>query len=473
MSIDLQFVPASKVTRSPNPLSTVPTSGDSAQGAEWRTILEDLFQSEPEISADGEEVVPREPLLETSPSTPLLAIEFIASFFSKEALDKSSRCESTVEPKNDEDTACSEIVAKSCFLPSENSVDPPDSVGEFELSPNLWEFVPLTVLTSTPSVGIPEDSPQSELPSRVDSPDVSPQGNPLLPLSGPASEKRSDPQIVSAVFTIKTVDGSDDISRRPAQPDTEALVLAADEVGSGVPVRVDPRSQESPSESGENRECRDENPSKNKDVIPEDSAPPSGEASETVGGNVGFSGVAHRQPDDTRNRSTEARLSTVSFVSQVDAAMADPGEPTRPSSINLDLRISQGDLGLPDDSGAGELRLQLRQRGEEIQMRVHGTGEGVGTRAESEWAGLVERLRPQGLEAERSHFAVIPVSREPDVRPLHAVETMQREGSGNCDADGQRRQHQRDQRQEQHRNHQERGCSENETKNQFSSFLNG
>jgi len=472
MSIDLQFAPAPKVTE-PSPASTVLNSGDAAQGSDWRTILEGLFQNEPQISTDGEEMVPSEPLLETSPPPPLSAIAFLASFFSKQALDKSSLFESTVELQNDEDPVCPDIVAEPCFLPTETASDPPSSMGEFELSPNLWEFVPLIVLTPIPSVAIPEDSRHNQLPSRVDLLDQTPLGTPLLPPSGPAPEKRGDTQIVSAVFTIKTVDGSEDTSRRPAQPDPEAVVQAADEVASGVPVLVGLRSQESSSESREDRNARDEKPDENKDVIPEDSEPPSGEALETSGGNVGFSAVPSRQLHDNWNRSSQARSSTVSFGSQVDAAIADPGEPTRPSSISLDIRISQGDFGLPDDSGAGELRLQLRQRGEEVQMRVHGTGESVGSRAQSEWTGLVERLRPQGLEAERSHFAVIPVSREPDVRPLHAVETMEREGSGNSDADGQRRQHERDQRQEQHRNHQERGCSENETKNQFSSFLNG
>jgi len=472
MSIDLQFAPAPKVTE-PSPASAVLTSGDGAQGSEWRTILEGLFQSEPDISAVGEEVVPSEPLSETGPPTSLSAIAFLASFFSKEALEKSGRFESTVEPENDEDTASSEVVPKRCFLPTENSAAPTSSLGEFDLSPNLWEFVPRTVLTPTPSVAIPEDIRHNELSSRVDLPNHSPQSILQLPLSSPALEKRGDPQIVSAVFTIKTVDGSDDTARGSAPPDTEAVVQAADEVTAGVPVRVGPRLQESSSESRENRGARDEKPSRNKDVIPEDSAPPSAESLEASGGNAGFSAAPPRQIHDTGNRSTEARFSTVSFVSQVDAAMADPGEPTRPSCINLDLRISQGDLGLPDDSGAGELRLQLRQRGEEIQMRVHGTGEGVASRAQSAWTGLVERLRPQGLEAERFHFAVMPVSHEPDVHPLHAVETMQPEASGNSDADAQRRQDERDQQQEQHRNHQERVRRENETKNRFNSFLNG
>ncbi len=470
MSIELQFAPTPKVTE-PNPAPSELTSDGDAQGSEWRTILEGLFQSEPEIATDGEDVVPGEPSSEPSPTTPLSAIAFLASFFSKEAPNKLSLFGSTVEPQNDEGTAGSEIGAEPSFLPTEAPSDPPSSSEEFELAPNQWEFVPVTILTPAPFVAISERSPHNEIPSSVGKADQSPYGTHSPAPSGSAPDKRGDPQIVSAVFTIKTGDAGADTSGRPTPPNNETVLPAADEIASAVPVRLGGWSQETPTESGEKQEARDELQGRNQDVLPEDTAPAAGEALEVIGGNLGFSTQPLLHPGNTRNRTTEARLSTLSFVSQVDAAMADPVEPARLSSINLDLRISRGDLGLPADLVAGELRLQLRQRGEEIQMRVHGSGEGISSRAQSGWAGLVERLRPQGLETERTHFAVIPVSRDPHPSPPNAVETMQREGSGNSDAEGQRRQHDRDQRQEQHRNQQERARRENETKIRFSSFL--
>ncbi len=460
MSIDLQFPSIPQVANS-HSVATTARVGDTVEGSDWQSILDELFQIEPEVATPSEEATSVEPLRETSSPVPLSAIAFLASFLSKEALAKSNLADSVVEPNADKNSVDDEITSESESQPTAALSELPASEGELDLSPNLWEQVPTAVPTLVLPPEVRSDFLTVDNPPRVQGPDEYPTGIASRPSLVHVPEMRSDSQIVSAVFSVKTEALGDEASR----PDSDPLVALAD-------VGLASRSQRPQSETREQPDDRDGKHTNEPEAITEDDAIKTGDVSEPTGGSAGFSQVGHRQIQESGSRSIGSRSPPVSFATEVDAAMADSGEPTRPSPVNLDLRISHGDLGLPDDSGAGELRLQLRQRGEEIQMRLQGTGEGMASRAQSEWAGLVERLKPQGLEAERTHFTAIQGSRESEVRPLHAIETMHGEGNENTDADGQRRSQERDHRQEQQRNHEERVRRQSELKTRFSRFLN-
>ncbi len=79
MSIDLQFAPTPRVADSNAP-STTPSTRDVEQGSEWLTILECLFQTEPERSNPDEMAAPKEPTAEIASPVPPSAIAFLAAF---------------------------------------------------------------------------------------------------------------------------------------------------------------------------------------------------------------------------------------------------------------------------------------------------------------------------------------------------------------------------------------------------------
>ena len=471
MSIDLHLAPTPRVADSSAPLTTPPTR-DVEKGSEWLTILDGLFQTEPEMSTPDEVAAPNEPTAEIASPVPPSAIAFLAAFLIKESPANSSPIDSLAEPKKEINPESAEFIVEPGSPEPEALRDKTGANGGFELSAEHWELVPMSVPTLPPSLDTPaqpvriERLPENE--ARNEHPmEISARG-PMLSVA----EATNDRQIASAVFSLTPPRMDEESSSAPAQPEAASLGGIADEDATLPRIRVGNPSEGSQTETQEQPKGREGKPSKEAETLLEGNSARPGDASDASGTNTGFFPVGHRHSQESGTRSIENRSAPVSFATEVDAAMAGPGEATRSSPVNLDLRISQGDLGLPNDSGAGEVRLQLRQRGEEIQMRLQGTGEGLASRAQSEWAGLTERLRPQGIEAEKVRFAAIHTSPEPEIRPLQSIEAMQGEGSGNTNADGQRRQHERDQRQEQQRNHQERTRRQSETKSRFSNFLN-
>ena len=469
MSIDLQFAPTPRVADSNAP-STTPSTRDVEQGSEWLTILECLFQTEPERSNPDEMAAPKEPTAEIASPVPPLAIAFLAAFRIKESPANSSPIDSIAEPKEENNPGSAEFIVGQDSRQPEAFLNQAGAEGGFELSPEHWELVPMSVPTPPPSLDTPPQPFRIERPSKDDAPN---EHRIEITARGPmrsVAEATNDRQIASAVFSITSPRMDDESSS--VQPEVVALGGIADEDASLPRMRVGNAFEGSESEAEEQAQEREGKPSKEVETLLEASSTRAGDDSDASGTPAGFFPVGNRHSQESGTRSIENRSSPVSFATEVDGAMADPGEATRSSPVNLDLRISHGDLGLPNDSGAGGVRLQLRQRGDEIQMRLHGTGEGLASLAQSEWAGLTERLRPQGIEAEKVHFAAIHTSPEPEARPLQSTESMQGEGSGNTNADGQRRQHERDQRQEQQRIHQERTRRQGEMEGRFSNFLN-
>jgi hypothetical protein len=77
----------------------------------------------------------------------------------------------------------------------------------------------------------------------------------------------------------------------------------------------------------------------------------------------------------------------------------------RTAPLQFQLRVSPEDFGSPSTGSQNEVRLNLLQRGEDVLMKIQGGGEPLAIRAESEWEGLVERLKPHGLEAASRAFA--------------------------------------------------------------------
>ena len=472
MSIDFQFAPKPQVAES-NPPAIAPPATNVEQGSEWLTILEGLFQIEPEISPQADEAVPSQPVVEINSLVPPAAITFLAAFFAKESLANSSGVSSAVEPEDSANSETAEFVAELNSRGTKVWPDEPSLDGQFDLVPELWELLPSSgpIVGSSVVTEVRPDLLRSDPHSDCDAPTTSPAGTAPPDEMAPNAARGNNREIASAVFSMNSPTAGDEIPPELTRPDA-ALIAFAEKEAPALPVHGVSPSQGFESESREQSENRDGKPSEEMETIPEENASKAGDVAKSVGADARFSLVGHRHLEPTGARSVENRSSLVSFATEVDAAMAGPEVQTRPGTVSLDLRISQGDLGLPEDSSAGELRLQLRQRGDEIQMRIHGTGEGIAGRAQQEWTGLVERLRPLGLDAERASFVALHPSQETEVRPLHPIETMQGEGNGNTEADGQRRQHDRDQRQEQQRNHQERARRQNDMKSRFSSFLN-
>ena len=472
MSIDFQFAPKPQVAES-NPPATAPPATNVEQGSEWLTILECLFQIEPEISPQAGEAVPSEPVAEINSLAPPAAITFLAAFFPKESLANSSGVSSAVEPEDSKNLETAEFVAEVDSRGTKAWPDEPSLGGQFDLVPELWELSPSSgpIVASSLAIEVRPDLLVGDSHSDRDAPTTSPAGIAPPKEMAPNAARWNNREIASAVFYMNSATAGDETPPEFTRPDA-ALIAFAEKDAPALPVHGLSPSQGFESESREQSENRDGKPSEEMETIPEENAAKAGDVAESVGADARLSLVGHRHLQPTGSRSVENRSSLVSFATEVDAAMAGSEVQTRPSAVSLDLRISQGDLGLPEDSLAGELRLQLRQRGDEIQMRIHGTGEGIAGRAQQEWTGLVERLRPLGLEAERAQFVALHPSQEIEVRPLNPIETMQGEGNGNTEADGQRRQHDRDQRQEQQRNHQERARRQRDMKSRFSSFLN-
>ncbi len=98
------------------------------------------------------------------------------------------------------------------------------------------------------------------------------------------------------------------------------------------------------------------------------------------------------------NRETEVLTNSQPLheVSRTAAMILNPEK--RLSPLQLELRVSSEDFGIPSTKSGSEVRLQLLQRGDEVFLKLHGGDERLAIRADTEWEHLIERLRSHGLE---------------------------------------------------------------------------
>lgn len=162
--------------------------------------------------------------------------------------------------------------------------------------------------------------------------------------------------------------------------------------------------------------------------------------------------VIPSQPSATSElRQSASRIDTpVAAPASLDGSAYLLAPDKRPSPLNLQLKITPDDLGIPGTGSQAEVRLNLLQRGDELLMKIQGGGEPVVARAEAEWGNLVERLKPHGIEATSRHFPSEFGRRDDEPRTPIAPEQATPD-SGTRQEEGQQRsqqeQHDRQQRQ--------------------------
>jgi len=288
--------------------------------------------------------------------------------------------------------------------------------GGFELSAAEWTMVPAPVqATHQPSAqpipGSTEDESSHLAPTY--SPPKEHTPNSLCPVLAPAPR---DAATVEAVFQVELA-----ASEPPARDPSELIVgdgtrltgrpelfadrrpVAADQEEfefidpkliqrHSLSVHPDARSQHgSPDESG--GEPKSEN---------QESSPPIEQSTGTDRGVLPVPSHPHLGADKAEDPTKE--LPREQFRQLMADSFRVHVPERRSSPLQFQVRISPSDLGTATAENAGEVRLNLFQRGDEILMRIHGGGEPFAVRAASEWESLVERLKPHGLDATAKAF---------------------------------------------------------------------
>jgi hypothetical protein len=329
------------------------------------------------------------------------------------------------------------------------------------LGGSVWEVIP-SVTTPTnqyQSVPLLSKLPPSD-PVR-DAATPSEGLGPSLPAS-PKSHKESDKPIVSAVFSLAEVSPtstrqSDDSALQGPIAQSPRLTDESEsgEISSPRPVqlRSEDQGEDGDPESGAESDSQQNHSSR---------APQFQTETEFTGPNrVIDSGPMHvsRLMEPRANGAITHRAESSTLSAEIENAMITQREPTGQTPVHLDLRITEADLGISSTGVPSEVRLQLRQRGEDVLMKVQGSGEDLGLRAQTEWTNLTNRLRPEGLEAERVLFAPVQAGVDREVTRPSQIASTPGEGSRANDEGRQPRDQANEQRQQQQRQQHQRAKS--------------
>lgn len=379
---------------------------DETAVSEWTSILGFLFQIEQPAEESPEPPVDSDPQSFTGTFVPTDGNQFWAAFLAKVPTiisgeapvpSGSTETESFVLGGITDDTA----------IPEQNH----EEGDGFELSTCDW-----TILSSPMPVPLLHASPLSgssgavsfddNAPTTLEQPPQShvPQGpNPAGLPEGPTT--------VEAVFQMQNP-ASEPAKRNVPNPGTREGTWAA--IGPEQPEgqQMEPGQQRTKAfgdpKQGRNRSLSVETEDQGRHGAPggdggdspprqEESAPPTEQMNLADRGLLSV--PSHSYVRANASREAEGAFSPETLRQAIDESMNISIPDKRASPLQFHLRISPDDFGTPNTGSGSDVRLNLIQRGDEILIKIQGGGEPLAIRAQSEWEGLVERLKPHGLEA--------------------------------------------------------------------------
>lgn len=329
------------------------------------------------------------------------------------------------------------------------------------LSGSVWEVIPSVTTPTSQDQSVPLMSELRPSDPGRDAATPSEGLGPFLAMS-PKSHKESDKPIISAVFSLAEVSPtgtrqSEDSAPQRSIAQSPRLTDESEsgEISNARPVQLRSEDQGEDGDPGSGAEPDSQQNHSSR-------APQSQTEIELTGQNrVINSGPMHvsRLIEPVANGAITHRAESSTLSAEIENAMITQREPAAQTPVQLDLRITEADLGISSTGVPSEVRLQLRQRGEDVLMKIEGSGEGLGLRAQTEWTNLASRLRPEGLEAERVLFAPVQTGADREVTRPSQIASTPGEGSRANDEYRQPRDQANEQRQQQQRQQHQRAKS--------------
>jgi hypothetical protein len=338
----------------------------------------------------------------------------------------------------------------------------------FELTACEWTIVPTSVQPTPQPAVLPITISEGDLSDHPVSADPVPTLRDAASAPPPRDPTLRGPVAVEAVFQVQPATSetppryTSNLSRRD-----DTLPTAAPRLWNGETLKLEGEQAEEfvvPQHGlghSSAKEPSDENQRGSQDETGGESPPENRDSAEPratmPGSDHGL--LAIPVPAHTRAARAEDNTEVIpqeQFRQSIEDSLNISSPERRAAPLQFQLRISPDDFGAPNRENAGEVRLNLFQRGDEILMKIQGGGEPLAMRAQSEWEGLVERLKPHGVEATSSAFSSEQARREGEpVRtsmPEEAVPDAaanQGEEQRRFGQDQQQQHHQRQQRQRQ------------------------
>ncbi len=287
----------------------------------------------------------------------------------------------------------------------------------FELSASEWTIVPASVLPTPQPAITPIRTSDEDLPDPPVSADPAPTLRDAAPVGPPRDPRLRGPVAMEAVFQVQP-----NPSEAPP-PQTSNLSRGDDTLPPVEPRQWNGETQKLKRDQAEEvvlpqhglghssgKELRDETQRGSQDETGGDRPPENRDGAQPRAALPGSDHGLSAAPAPTYSNAARTGDNTEvtppeQFRQSIEESLNISSPEKRASPLQFQLRISPNDFGAPNRESAGEVRLNLFQRGDEILMKIQGGGEPVAMRAQSEWESLVERLKPHGVEATSSAFS--------------------------------------------------------------------
>ncbi len=370
--------------------------------SEWTSILGFMFQieqpveGEPEASINSDIQTPR-----NSFSSPEGA-HFWAGFLAHASVVLSGETAETTESSE------AETVASTGDVHGNKIEEQTPATGEgLELSAADWTILS-TAIPIPQQYAPPVASNSSTVaPEHAAAASPAPSSQTQIAEGAPVAHMPSGPVDVEAVFQLQVpapvaieetmaILGPEFSSVQATMPEQQVLEGLGEH----------PDSLTNSSNADSDHPDRDDAPKGNgSDPAPEDqhSATPREQPFFAERGQTSIPNNSHTVLDGSQSKAES--ISPKEFRQAIEESLNSAIPEKRASPLQFQLRISPDDFGTQATGNGGEVRLNLLQRGDEILMKIQGGGEPLAVPAESEWEGLVERLKPHGLEAVSTTFS--------------------------------------------------------------------
>lgn len=330
-------------------------SGDKpAAVSKWNSVIDDVFQSE-QLSPESEE----------SPVAPQITSQVLYIIIGASALGAALAQQGETNEEQ-----------PSVVLPG---ATPDESQSELELQQGIaaggelnlqdWVFVSGTAALT---VVLPNDRVSSSI-----SKTVIPESNEPMMLPSPAWPGKGGPEVLSAEFRMEAIPVDTDLS---ANISREGGQKHSGEATQSPPLEVS-------------------------------AIEPVSSTSRELHALTDFHVVAHASSAGGSTQIQDTAVSADVSGSAIADAMAGAEAPSPRPKAQLDIQLSAKDLGIATGSPAPELRLQLRQRGDEVSVRISAADPAVAADVQTQWTGLVDKLQNEGLELEQFRFSSIQQAR--------------------------------------------------------------
>lgn len=380
--------------------------------SEWTSILGFMFQIEQPVEGESDASVNSDIQTSSNIFSSPEGAHFWAGFLAHASVVVSGETAETTESSE------AETVASTGDVHGNKIEEQTLATGEgLELSAADWTI--LSTAIPMPQQYAPPVASNSSTVAPEHAAAASPSSSSQTQIAegAPVAHMPSGPVDVEAVFQLQmTAPVSTNLDTSHQLPMEETMATLEPEFSSGQATMPEQRALEGPGDHPDGRanssNSESDHPGRDDDPRGNGGDPaPENQHSATTREQPFFAERGHTSiPNNSHtllngSQSTAESISPKEFRQSIEESLNSAISEKRASPLQFQLRISPDDFGTQTVGNGGEVRLNLLQRGDEILMKIQGGGEPLVVRAESEWEGLVERLKPHGLEAASTTFS--------------------------------------------------------------------